>query len=86
MSKVLSYTPIDLTRTDGKLESSLGNLLADLCYQRANPVFKSRTGNTIDFALFNYGGIRAGITKGDITTQNAFNFRNRTINYARNAA
>lgn len=73
MSKVLSYTPIDLTRTDGKLESSLGNLLADLCYQRANPVFKSRTGNTIDFALFNYGGIRAGITKGDITTQNAFN-------------
>jgi len=73
MSKVLSYTPTDLIRTDGKLESSLGNLLADMCYQRANPVFKSRTGNNIDFALFNYGGIRAGITKGNITTQNAFN-------------
>ncbi|RXP52278.1 UDP-sugar hydrolase [Lutibacter sp. HS1-25] len=73
MSKVLSYTPTDLIRTDGKLESSLGNLFADMCYQRANPVFKSRTGNNIDFALFNYGGIRAGITKGNITTQNAFN-------------
>jgi 5'-nucleotidase len=73
MSTVLSFTPKDLLRTDGELESSLGNLLADLCYERANPVFKSRTGKNIDFAMFNYGGIRAGISKGNITTQNAFN-------------
>tara|TARA_R110001583_G_scaffold16307_3_gene66989 strand:- start:531 stop:1283 length:753 start_codon:yes stop_codon:yes gene_type:complete len=72
MNTVLSYTEKDLVRTDGELESSLGNLVADLCYNRANPVFKSRTNKNIDFALFNYGGIRAGITKGNIITENAF--------------
>jgi 5'-nucleotidase len=73
MTTVISYTPVNLNRTDGDLESSLGNLMADLCYQRANPVFNSRTGKNIDFAMFNYGGIRAGISKGDITNENAFN-------------
>ncbi|MBK5208441.1 MAG: 5'-nucleotidase C-terminal domain-containing protein [Flavobacteriaceae bacterium] len=73
MTTVISYTPINLNRTDGDLESSLGNLMADLCYQRANPVFYSRTGKNIDFAMFNYGGIRSGISKGNITNENAFN-------------
>lgn len=73
MNTILSYTSKDLVRTDSELESSLGNLLADMCYERSNPVFNSRTNNNIDFAMFNYGGIRAGITKGAITTQNAFN-------------
>lgn len=73
MNTVISFTPKDLSREDASLESSLGNLMADLCYERANPVFKSRTGNDIDFALFNFGGIRAGITNGPIKTQNAFN-------------
>ena len=72
MNTVLSFTSKDLVRTDGELESSLGNLMADLCYQRANPVFNARTNKNIDFAMFNYGGIRAGITKGEIKTQNAF--------------
>jgi len=73
MNATISYTPIDLVRTDGELESTLGNLMADLCYQRSNPVFNSRTTKNIDFAMFNYGGIRAGITKGAVTMENAFN-------------
>ncbi len=73
MTTVISYSPINLNRTDGDLESSLGNLMADLSYERANPVFNLRTGKNIDFAMFNYGGIRAGISKGDITNENAFN-------------
>ena len=72
MNTVLSYTPITLTRTDAPLESSLGNLMADLCYEIANPVFNSRTGKDIDFAMFNYGGIRAGIQQGNITNSTAF--------------
>jgi len=72
MSKVLSFTPIDLNRYDGELESSLGNLMADLCFERANPIFLSRTKKNIDFSMFNFGGIRAGITKGNVTTQHAF--------------
>ncbi|WP_299528549.1 5'-nucleotidase C-terminal domain-containing protein [uncultured Lutibacter sp.] len=73
MTAVLSFTPIELNRDDGMLESSLGNLMADLSYQKANPIFNSRTGENIDFAMFNFGGIRAGIAKGNITMEHAFN-------------
>lgn len=72
MSKVISYTPIDLNSFDGKLESSLGNLLADLSYEQANPIFNKRTNQNIDFVLFNHGGIRAPIGKGGITNKHAF--------------
>lgn len=68
----ISYTPKEIVRTDGDLESSLGNLLADLSYERANPIFNKETGKNIDFALFNYGGIRAGIPAGSITNKHAF--------------
>ena len=72
MNTTLSYTPIKLNRFDGELESTLGNLMADMCYERANPIFNSRTGENIDFAMFNFGGIRAEISKGEITRRNAF--------------
>lgn len=72
MNVVLSFTPKDLNRYDGKLESSLGNLMADLCQEKANLMFNSKTGKNIDFAMFNFGGIRANISKGEITTRNAF--------------
>ena len=68
----LSKTSTDLTRVDGKLESSLGNLMADICFEQGNPVFNKQTNKTIDFVLFNYGGIRAPIPKGTITARNAF--------------
>ncbi|MBT8317125.1 MAG: 5'-nucleotidase C-terminal domain-containing protein [Lutibacter sp.] len=73
MNAVLSFTPNELNRLDGKLESSLGNLMADLCYEKADPVFNSRTSKNIDFTMLNFGGIRAGISKGDITMEHAFN-------------
>ena len=72
INTVLSFAPKDLVRTDGELESSLGNLLADLSYKRANPLFFKLTKKNIDFALFNYGGIRAGISAGKVTNKNAF--------------
>ena len=72
LDAVLCTTPIDLTRIDSDLESSLGNLMADICFEQGNPVYNTQTGNSIDFVLFNYGGIRAPIAKGNITTRNAF--------------
>ena len=72
MNTEISFTPVDLTRLDGDLESSLGNLMADICYEKSNLIFESRTNKTVDFAMFNYGGIRAGITAGPITNMNAF--------------
>jgi 5'-nucleotidase len=72
LDESLCTTPIDLTRVDGKLESSLGNLMADICFEQGNPVFEKQTNKSIDFVLFNYGGIRAPIPKGNITARNAF--------------
>lgn len=72
LDSVLCKTPINLTRVDGKLESSLGNLMADICYSQGNTVFKKLTNKEVDFVLFNYGGIRAPIAKGNITARNAF--------------
>ncbi len=72
MNEVLTYTETDLSKTDGKMESSLGNLLADLCYEQASPILKNRANKKIDFTLLNHGGIRAEIAKGDITVADAF--------------
>lgn len=72
INTVLSYTPTTISRKDGILESSLGNLMADMCYQQANPIFYARTGKTIDFALFNNGGLRSDIQQGNITVGHAF--------------
>ena len=72
LDATLCTTPIDLVRTDANLESSLGNLMADICFEQGSPVYKKQTGNAIDFVLFNYGGIRSPIAKGIITARNAF--------------
>jgi len=73
VNKVLSYAPKNLIRTDGKLQSSLGNLLADLTFEKANELFQKETGKKVDFSMSNYGGIRAGIWKGDVKVMHAFN-------------
>lgn len=72
VNTVLTYTPTTISRRDSKLESSLSNLMADMCYEQANPVFLSRTGKNIDFAMFNFDGLRSDIQKGNITVGNAF--------------
>lgn len=72
ITKSLSFSPKILERTDGNLQSTLGNLVADLCYEKANELFKNKTGKTVDFSMSNYGGIRAAIMKGDVTVSNAF--------------
>lgn len=72
ISKTLTYAPNTLERTDGNLQSTLGNLIADLSYQKANEFFEKQTGKEVDFSMSNYGGIRASITKGNVTVSNAF--------------
>jgi len=54
------------------LESSLGNLYADLCYKQTNLLFKKKWKHSIDFVLFNYGGIRTSIAKGNVNVNNVF--------------
>lgn len=68
----LSYTPKTLSKTDGQLESSLGNLVADLAKKQVDALLKDRLENPIDFVLLNFGGLRASIPSGTVSARNAF--------------
>ena len=68
----LSYAPYDITKSDGRYNSSAGNLMADIVYERANPIFKRRTEKEIDFVVLNHGGIRSIISEGAVTARTAY--------------
>ncbi|MBT8290891.1 MAG: 5'-nucleotidase C-terminal domain-containing protein [Muriicola sp.] len=72
LDSVLAFAPEDIDKSDGELNSSQGNLMADIILKQASPIFKMRTGKEVDMALMNYGGIRNVISAGDITARTAF--------------
>jgi 5'-nucleotidase len=73
MNTVLSYAPKNMHKNDGKLETTIGNVMADLVKSQSEPIYKKRTGKSIDICLLNHGGIRAPIAEGPIRVQTAFN-------------
>ncbi|WP_237701142.1 5'-nucleotidase C-terminal domain-containing protein [Maribacter sp. HTCC2170] len=72
LDSTLAYAPKAITKTDGELNTTAGNLMADIVFNQSNPVFKARTGKSIDFVLLNHGGIRAIISEGKVSARNAF--------------
>ena len=60
-------------KSDNPLNTAIGNMMADAVLEMANPVFVKRHKDSIDAVLLNYGGIRSGINKGEITTKTAYN-------------
>lgn len=72
MNAVLAFTPTDLKKTDGELNTAIGNMMADAVMELSNPIFESRTGESIDLVLLNHGGIRSSINRGDVTTRTAY--------------
>jgi 2',3'-cyclic-nucleotide 2'-phosphodiesterase (5'-nucleotidase family) len=72
LDSALAYAPYSISNSDGPLNTTAGNLMADLILEMANPIFKKRTGNAIDFVLMNQGGIRAVISKGNVSARTAY--------------
>ncbi len=72
LDSTLAYAPKMLTKDDGRYNTSAGNLMADLLLEQSNPIFKSRTGNEVDLVLFNHGGIRSIISKGNVSARTAY--------------
>ena len=72
LDSVLCYAVDTYSKNDGKLNTAIGNLMADAVYEESNPIFKKRTGFDIDLVLLNHGGIRSIITEGNVTTKTAF--------------
>lgn len=82
INEVLCYNPRVLSRSEADLESSLGNFYADVCFKSADSIFFNESGKHIDFALFNYGGIRTEIQKGTVTVKDIFKlmpFENKLV-------
>ena len=73
MDSVLAYSPTNYDKKNGLLNTAIGNMMADVALKLSNPVYKVRKNRDIDFVLLNHGGIRASISKGDITTRTAYN-------------
>ena len=72
LEKTIGFSKESYSIRDGKLESTLGNLIADILYEESNLEFYKITSNNIDFALFNYGGVRGTLNKGEITQHDLF--------------
>ncbi len=72
LDSALAYAPLTISKTDGTYNTTAGNLLADIVLSEAEPIFKSRTGEDIDFVLLNHGSIRSIISKGKVTARTAY--------------
>ncbi|WP_053971890.1 5'-nucleotidase C-terminal domain-containing protein [Mangrovimonas sp. ST2L15] len=82
LDSVLSYSKETYTKKDGDLNTAIGNLFADAILEQTNPIFNKRTGKNIDLVMFNHGGIRSHISKGNITTRTAYEimpFENKVV-------
>ncbi|QLE02397.1 5'-nucleotidase C-terminal domain-containing protein [Galbibacter sp. BG1] len=82
LDEPLAYNPTPLAKNDGNLNSSIGNLMADITFEQSNPIFKKRTGENIDFVLLNHGGIRATMSKGNVSRRTAYEimpFENKVV-------
>ncbi|MFD2823892.1 5'-nucleotidase C-terminal domain-containing protein [Lacinutrix iliipiscaria] len=73
LDSTISYAVATYSKSDGELNTAIGNLFADAILEQANYVFNKRTEKNIDLVLVNHGGIRAIISKGPITTRTAYN-------------
>jgi len=72
LDSVLAYCPVTLDKSDGKWQTTIGNLMADVTLQRGNIVFKAREKKEINLCILNNGGIRAMLPKGNVTTRTAY--------------
>jgi 5'-nucleotidase len=72
LDSVISYAVDTYSKSDGDYNTAIGNLFADAVLEESSPILKKRTGHNVDMVLLNHGGIRAIISKGDITTRTAY--------------
>lgn len=82
MNQVLSLTKKPMFKTDSKFNTAIGNMMADAVFERIQPIAKEKFDIQLDGVLLNYGGIRSGISEGDITVKTAYDimpFENEVV-------
>ena len=82
MNEVLCFSVDEHKKTEGELNTAVGNLMADAVFELCAPVLKKRHDIDLDMVLLNHGGIRAPLPKGPIQMKTAFNimpFENKVV-------
>ncbi|CAH0335603.1 Mannosylglucosyl-3-phosphoglycerate phosphatase [Flavobacterium sp. CECT 9288] len=72
LDSVLAFCPETLDKSNGKWQTKIGNLMADVTLLRGNIVFQAREKKKIDICILNSGGIRSILPKGNVTARTAF--------------
>ncbi len=72
LDSILAYSPVTLDKNEGKWQTAIGNLLADVTFEKADKLFHQREKKHVDICLLNHGGIRSVIPQGDVTTRTAY--------------
>ena len=82
MAEILCYSENAHTKTEGALNTALGNMMADAVFEMTAPLLKKRQNENLDLVLLNHGGIRAALPKGPIKIETAFRimpFENQVV-------
>lgn len=84
LDSILAYCPetLDKGKTINGWQTTIGNLMADVTFQYADKAFMAREKRHVNVCLLNHGGIRAIISKGNVTTRTAYEvmpFENSTV-------
>jgi 2',3'-cyclic-nucleotide 2'-phosphodiesterase (5'-nucleotidase family) len=72
LSTVLAYAPETFDKSKGKWNTTIGNMLAEATFERADKLFYSKEKLHADACMLNHGGIRSIIPKGPVTLQTAY--------------
>ena len=82
MNEFLCYSTETHEKSDGELNTAIGNMMADAVFEFVSPIIKQQYNLNLDIVLLNHGGIRAPLPKGPILKETAFNimpFENKVI-------
>ncbi|MEO5645054.1 MAG: 5'-nucleotidase [Bacteroidia bacterium] len=72
MNVIVGHTELAMPKERDKPETLLGNFVADICLQRLNSTEYKFPGAAGTLCLFNNGGLRSSLPKGDLTRRNIF--------------
>lgn len=74
LDSVLAYSPetLDKSKPIKKWQTTIGNLMADVTFNKADKLFFAREKKHVDICLLNHGGIRSVISKGNVTARTAY--------------
>lgn len=72
MNEVIGTTSVAMPNEKGKLETLLGNFVADVCLAKGNANYHPEDGVPAQVCILNNGGLRASLPQGNITRGNVF--------------